>query len=97
MKIEDLERIVKPRYPGLFHAVKAGLALVAILALEGRTKPRALIYESLSGYGKSAVVQMFFPCQDALRSIVHRCDKFTPKSFVSHAANIRYRPRVSYP
>jgi hypothetical protein len=60
------------------------------MSLEGRTKPRPLIYEGLSGFGKSAVVQMFFPVSGRrLRHYALRCDKFTPKSFVSHAANIR--------
>lgn len=87
--IRHLERIVSSCYPGLTAVVKAGLAVFATMSLQGRTKPRALIYESQSGFGKSAVVQMFFPFQGGpLRDFAHRCDKFTPKSFVSHAANV---------
>jgi hypothetical protein len=85
--IQRLEHVVSTYYPGLFPAVKAGLALFAMMALEGRTKPRALIFEGLSGYGKSAAVQMFFPFEGGLlRDFAYRCDKFTPKSFVSHSA-----------
>jgi hypothetical protein len=46
--------------------------------------------ETTSGYGKSAVVQMFFPLEEkgGLNEHIYRCDKFTPKSFVSHATNV---------
>src|SRR5215468_6874661 len=61
------------------------------MAFKGRTKPIAVMFESPSGFGKTAVVQMLFPVTDpdATSDLhVHRCDRFTPKSFVSHAASV---------
>jgi hypothetical protein len=91
--IRTVEEAVNSFYPGLLPAVKCGLAVVCSMAFKGRTKPIAVMFESPSGFGKSAVVQMFFPISDSNGNSVagmytYRCDKFSPKSFVSHAANI---------
>jgi hypothetical protein len=83
----DVEAKVNSHYPRLLPAVKAGLATFGTMALAGRTKPLSLIYEATSGYGKSAIVEMFFPLE-VLREYAYRCDKFTPKAFVTHAANV---------
>lgn len=85
--LRDVEAKVNSHYPGLLQTVKGGLAVFGTMALSGRTKPLSLIYEATSGYGKSAIVEMFFPL-DALQLQAYRCDKFTPKAFVTHAANI---------
>jgi len=87
------EEAVNSFYPGLLPATKCGLAVVCSMAFKGRTKPIAVMFESPSGFGKSAVVQMFFPISGSDGTSVaalytYRCDKFSPKSFVSHAANI---------
>lgn len=89
--LDQLELRVNLYYPSLLPSVKAGLAVFGVMGISGRTKPLSLIYEATSGYGKSAVVEMFFPMAGGeLAGHAYRCDKFTPKSFVSHAAN---RPR----
>ncbi len=60
------------------------------MSLKGRTKPLSLMFEAPSGAGKSAIVQMAFPLPGSgLSKNVYRSDKFTPKSFVSHAANVK--------
>jgi hypothetical protein len=82
-----LEAKIKSYYPRLLPAFKAGLAVFGAMALAGRTKPLSLIYEATSGYGKSAVVETFFPIE-ALNDYAYRCDKFTPKAFVTHVANV---------
>ena len=79
--------IVGSYYAALLPAVTACLAVVASLALKGRTLPLSLILEGFSGYGKTAVLQMFFAL--ALEPFIYRSDKFSPKSFVSHAANVK--------
>ncbi len=91
--IASVEESVTRFYPGLLPAVKCGLAVVCSKALSGRTKPIAVMFESPSGFGKSAVVQMFFPRADrdgnsTAGTYLLRRDNFTPKSFVSHAANV---------
>src|SRR5262249_15386060 len=87
--IQPIELTVNQFYPGLLSAVKCGLAVVGSMALKGRTKPLSIMFETTSGYGKSAVAQMFYPLgSNGLSQHIYRCDKFTPKSFVSHAANV---------
>jgi hypothetical protein len=85
--LDKVEAKVGFYLPGRLPAVKAGLATVGTMALAGRTRPLSLIYEAASGYGKSAIVEMFFPLE-SLQEYVYRCDKFTPKAFVTHAANV---------
>jgi hypothetical protein len=87
--------IIKKHYPALLDAVHASLSVFATLSLKNRTKPLSLIFEASSGFGKTAVLQMAFPIKipegkiSLLIKCVYRSDKFTPKSFVSHAANIK--------
>ena len=76
-------------YPGLTNALHAALAVCASMTFENRTKPLSLVFETPSGYGKTAVLQTIFPLPESgLDSFVYRSDKFTPKAFVSHAANV---------
>jgi hypothetical protein len=85
--LADVEKLVNLHYAGLLPSVKCGLAVFGAMSLQGRTKPLAVVFETTSGYGKSAIVQMFFPTEgSALTRYSYRCDKFTPKSFVSHVA-----------
>lgn len=87
--LEKVEAAVKKYYPGLLPAVKCALAVVCSKALKDHIKPLSVIFETTSGYGKSAVVQMFFPLGgNGLDGYIYRCDKFTPRAFVSHAANV---------
>ena len=90
MSYDSVGIVVAKHYPQLAPAVDACLAVFGTMALAGRTKPLSLIFEAPSGLGKTAVLQMVFPGQDsALEKYVYRSDKFTPKAFVTHAANIR--------
>jgi hypothetical protein len=90
------KNLVAWHYPGLEGALSACTAVFGAMALAGRTKPLSLIFETGSGYGKTAVLQMAFPLRgvsiptcDSLDQYVYRSDKFTPKAFVSHAANVK--------
>ncbi len=83
---------VQTYYPILNDSVHACLAVFGSMAFAGRTNPVSLILEGPSGYGKTAIVKMFFPNDDSpLDQYVYRSDKFTPKAFVSHASNIKRR------
>ena len=87
--IEYVDSFVKHHYPNLLGSVHACLAVFGAMALKGRTKPLSLIFETASGYGKTATLQMVFPIGESdLKKYVYRSDKFTPKAFVSHAANV---------
>lgn len=89
-----VDPVVREHYPALVETVHACLAVFGSMALAGRTKPVSLILETASGYGKSAALQMFFPVAgngafEGTRQYVYRSDKFSPKSFVSHVANVK--------
>lgn len=100
---QEVNPIVQKYYPKLLKPLHACLSVLATLSLKDRTKPLSLIFEASSGVGKTAVLQMTFPIKKDLKTpcelekYVYRSDKFTPKSFVSHAANVKdadlkYRP-----
>jgi hypothetical protein len=87
--IEEIIAIIKKYYPGLESALLACLAVCGSMSLKGRTKPLSLIFEGSSGNGKSATLQMLFPEKGSkAEGYIYRSDRFTPKSFVSHAANV---------
>ena len=81
-------------YPALASSVDACLAVFGSMALGGRTKPLSLIFETPSGFGKTAILQMVSPGEHypgavGFEQYAYRGDKFTPKSFVTHAANVK--------
>ena len=88
INIDYVDSFVKHHYPNLLGSVHACLSVFGSMALKGRTKPLSLIFETASGCGKTATLQMVFPIGDVLKNFVYRSDKFTPKAFVSHAANV---------
>jgi hypothetical protein len=92
--IQAVDDIVRRYYPSLVRTVHAALAVIGAMALKGRTKPLSVIFETASGYGKTASLQMTFPLppEDGKKGVepyIYRSDKFTPKAFVSHAASIK--------
>jgi DeoR-like helix-turn-helix domain len=94
--VQDIvDPVVSQYYPALLESVHACLAVCGTMALAGRTKPLSLILETASGYGKSAVLQMLFPVTGAdkekkgVEQYIYRSDKFSPKAFVSHVANVK--------
>jgi hypothetical protein len=94
-----LETSVNPTidkyYPALLKTVHACLSVCVTISLKNKPKPLSVILETPSGYGKTAVLQMFFPPPNPkngkwfLEDYIYRSDKFTPKSFVTHAANVK--------
>lgn len=88
--IAEVEETLGRFYPELIPTIKAGLAVFGAMALSDRTKPLSLILEGTSGFGKTAVIQMVFPLPGlGLDEYAYRSDKFTPRAFVSHAANVK--------
>ncbi len=89
-ELDVLDDLVKRYYPALLDTVHACLAVFGAMSFAGRTNPVSLILEGPSGYGKTAVVKMFFPEEDSpMDEFVYRSDKFTPRAFVSHATNMK--------
>lgn len=90
--IEQVESVLHQHYgTNIVRQVKAGLATIATLALKENNQPVTLIYVGPSGSGKTLDCSLLTPDNDheELRQHIIRVDKFTPKSFVSHAANVK--------
>lgn len=68
---------------------RTGLAVVGSLSFLERSNPLALIYEGGAGKGKSLLIDMLNPDRSQTRERSHRLDNFTPKSFVTHTANVK--------
>ena len=90
--IHPVEAAFKKYYPALLPALKVSLAVCIGLAFKEKTKPLSLILENPSGRGKSTVIESFFPVEAKafakMKDYVYRSDAFTPKSFVTSAANL---------
>ena len=87
---KDVNPLIQAHYPKLLFAVHAALAVVGVLSMKNRMKPLSIIFEASSGLGKTAVLQMLFPFgkDKEIENFIYRSDSFTPKSFVTHAANV---------
>lgn len=72
----------------LWTAIKTGMGVVASLSFEGVSTPISLLYEGGAGRGKSTIINVLDPDRTETREKMYRLDKFTPKSFVTHAANV---------
>jgi hypothetical protein len=83
--------VLQTHYPKLAASVDACLSVFGSMAIQGRTKPLSLIFETPSGFGKTAILQMVSPIESnpGMEPYAYRSDKFTPKSFVTHAANVK--------
>jgi hypothetical protein len=76
--------VVGTCFPDVVEEAIAALAVAATLLLEDQQNPVALNLEGPPSSQKTTVVDFLAGADDK----VYRSDKFTPKSFVSHAASI---------
>jgi len=88
--IQVLEDTISNSFPECLDSVKVALAVCAITRFSDNHLPTTLIFCGASGSGKTLPISFMFPDQDhmTLNNYIYRSDKFTPRSFVSHAANI---------
>jgi hypothetical protein len=87
--LQELESKILTHYkPELWAALKAGLAVICSQSLKDRAHPLALIFEGASGRGKSFVINMCEPDRAETQKYIYRLDTFTPRAFVTHAANV---------
>jgi hypothetical protein len=88
-ELESVSRSIADVYgEELWTAIKTGMAIVASLSFEGVSTPISLLYEGGSGRGKSTIINILDPDRDETKARIYRLDKFTPRSFVTHAANV---------
>lgn len=84
MARERVERVVGECFPEILGETIACLSVTATLLLEDQQNPVALNLEGPPSSLKTTEIEFFGKAGDK----VYRSDKFTPKSFVSHAASV---------
>jgi hypothetical protein len=88
-RLAELEQMITEVYgEELWTAIKTGIAVIASLSFKNIPNPITLLYEGGAGRGKSTIINILNPDRESTRKLVYRLDNFTPKSFVSHAANV---------
>ena len=91
-KLKGLENKVNACFPETLNSVKIGLAVAGVLSFKNNLQPTTLIYSGPSGSGKTLPLGFMLPNEkhEELINYIYRCDNFTPKAFVSHAANVKF-------
>jgi hypothetical protein len=84
MARDRLLEVVGACFPEILEETVAALSVCATLLLEDQQNPVALNLEGPPSSQKTTLIDFFEGATDK----VYRSDKFTPKSFVSHAASI---------
>ncbi len=82
--IRPVRETVNQCFPALWDLTTASLATVAGMLPDDVVNPPTLIVEGASSGGKTTVLDEV----DGTPYVAYRSDKFTPKSFVTHATNI---------
>ncbi len=87
-ELAEVEKLVTETHDRqLWLASKTAIAVAAAVSIDQRANPLVVIFEGGSGRGKSFVINLIEPDRDATQERLIRLDSFTPKCFVSHAAN----------
>jgi hypothetical protein len=84
MARERVYAVVGACFPEIVEETIASLATAATLLIEDQQNPVALNLEGAPSSQKTTLIDFFAEAGDK----VYRSDKFTPKSFVSHAASV---------
>ena len=93
-KLELVENVVGGFFPETLNSVKIALSIAAVLSFKNNYQPTTLIFSGSSGSGKTLPLSFILPDKDhkeELSKYIFRSDNFTPKSFVSHAANVQHK------
>jgi hypothetical protein len=86
---EHFRDTIRRCYPELALHFEAALAVCGIVGMPKPWKPAALIYEGLSGPGKSTIINVLLGNNGSLtRQMLYRSDTFTTAAFVSQAASV---------
>lgn len=82
--MHDLLGVVRENFPAIVEETEIVLSVFATLLLKDQKNPVALNLEGPPSSSKTTIADFF-----AAGDRVYRSDKFTPKSFVSHSANVK--------
>src|SRR5262245_8541116 len=98
--VQSLKTIVERQFPELWPPVEATLATILAMVPEDVVNPPTCILVGPPSSAKTTVLDIVGEIDD----ITYRSDRFTPKAFVTHAANVKKEqldkidllPRVQY-
>jgi hypothetical protein len=82
--LDDLKQVICKYFPELWFEVKACLSTIAILTLKNMNGCPTLILVGSPSSQKTTILSFFYNYK-----LTYLSDSFTPKSFVSHAANVK--------
>lgn len=83
--IEDTLSIIEKNFPGMSFYTECCLSLACSLLIKDLANPLGLNLEGAPSSEKTTILDFFYGIED----ISFKSDLFTPKSFVSHSANIK--------
>lgn len=83
-EFESLKQNIEKNFPNRSFAIVAGLSVKAQMQIEGITQPFTLIFMGNPSTHKSTILEIMGDLPDSYTS-----DSFTPRSFVSHSANVK--------
>ena len=85
LSIERLRSVVERQFPTLWLPVEAVLATVLAMVPDDVVNPPTCTLVGPSSSAKTTVLDMV----GEIDGVTYRSDRFTPKAFVSHAANVK--------
>lgn len=83
-ELKELKKTVLKHFPELWKETEACLSAIAAKRLKEYNDPITLFLVGAASSGKTTVLSFLYDCEEVFKS-----DNFTPKSFVSHAANVK--------
>jgi len=83
--IEKTLEIIEKNFPGMAFTTECCLGFVFSLGIKDLSNPLGLNLEGAPSSEKTTVLDLFYGIKD----LTFKSDLFTPKSFVSHASNIK--------
>ncbi len=81
---EGWKEVIVANFPELVRPAEIGVSIFAQFLIKDITNPFACIYVGPPSAGKTITLNFF----SDLKDLVYSTDKFSPSSFVSHAANV---------
>ena len=82
---DSLRRIIETNFPDLWGPTEAVLSAICAMLPSDVVNPPSLILVGPSSSSKTTVLDMLADVND----LCYRSDRFTPRAFVSHAANVK--------
>jgi len=82
MNYDIWRETIKKHFPDYVLGAEIGLSVISQLYIEDIKNPFALVYLDVPSSGKTIILNFFSELEE-----VYTTDDFSPKSFVSHAAN----------